>query len=189
MSRCGTTSTQNGRRVQTPRRSLSSKSEFMNVVVALVVALPLAAADIRPTARVAAAAAVPEATAMKLDGEFSEAIWEQAPVITDFRQRDPEDGAAPSFPTEVRIAYDASNMYVAVQAMDPDPSKLVGLRMRRDSESPSDWIRVIIDSFHDRRTAFEFGVNPAGVKLDRYWFDDGNFDQGWDAVWEFAVSR
>jgi hypothetical protein len=161
----------------------------MNVVVALVVALPLAAADIRPTARVAAAAAVPEATAMKLDGEFSEAIWEQAPVITDFRQRDPEDGAAPSFPTEVRIAYDASNMYVAVQAMDPDPSKLVGLRMRRDSESPSDWIRVIIDSFHDRRTAFEFGVNPAGVKLDRYWFDDGNFDQGWDAVWDVAVSR
>lgn len=160
----------------------------MIVLTALLLTLPLAAADVRPTTRVSAAV-VPEATAMKLDGEFTEAIWEQAPAITDFHQRDPTDGAAPTFPTEVRIAYDATNMYVAVQASDPQPSQLVGLRTRRDSDSPSDWIRIIIDSFHDRRTAFEFGVNPAGVKLDRYWFDDGNYDQGWDAVWDVGVSR
>lgn len=51
------------------------------------------------------------------------------------------------------------------------------------------WIRVIVDSFHDRRSAFEFAVNPAGVKQDSYWYNDGNNDQGWDAVWDVAVSR
>src|SRR5262249_48035031 len=66
---------------------------------------------------------------------------------------------------------------------------LVGLRTRRDTQSSSDWIKVIVDSFHDRRTAFEFGVNPAGVKEDAYWFNDGNQDSGWDAVWDVAVSR
>ena len=36
-------------------------------------------------------------------------------------------------------------------------------------DSPSDWIRVLVDSYHDRRTAYEFAVNPLGVKQDRYW--------------------
>ena len=47
----------------------------------------------------------------------------------------------------------------------------------------------MIDSFHDRRSAFEFSVNPAGVKFDRYWSNDTNEDASWDAVWDVAVSR
>jgi hypothetical protein len=48
---------------------------------------------------------------------------------------------------------------------------------------------VIIDSYHDRRTAYEFAVNPAGVKQDRYWFNDTERDDSWDAVWDVRVSR
>lgn len=135
------------------------------------------------------ATAIPEATAIRIDGDLNEAVWEHVPAVSDFRQREPSDGAAPSFATDVRIAYDAANLYVAVRAHDPEPDRLVGLRTRRDSSSPSDWIKVIVDSFHDRRTAFEFGVNPAGVKEDRYWYSDGNEDDGWDAVWDVAVAR
>ena len=36
---------------------------------------------------------------------------------------------------------------------------------------------MVIDSYHDRRTAYEFAVNAAGVKQDRYWFADGNNDR------------
>ena len=106
-----------------------------------------------------------------------------------FRQREPREGAAPTFETEARIAYDATALYVAVQAFDSDPQRIVGIRTRRDEDSPSDWISVLVDSFHDRRSAFEFAVNPAGVKQDSYWFNDTNNDQGWDAVWDVAVSR
>jgi hypothetical protein len=132
---------------------------------------------------------LPAATAIKLDGAFTESIWEHVPSISDFRQRDPKDGAAPTFATDVQVAYDAANLYVAIRAHDPEPHRLVGLRTRRDSESPSDWLKVIVDSFHDKRTAFEFGVNPAGVKEDRAWSNDGNDDSGWDGVWDVAVSR
>src|SRR6266568_1022736 len=135
------------------------------------------------------AVAVPEATAIRIDGDLDDAIWQRVPAVTDFRQREPRDGAAPSFPTDVKVAYDATNLYVAVRAHDPQPERVVGLRTRRDSSSPSDWIKVIVDSFHDRRSAFEFGVNPAGVKEDRYWYSDGNEDDGWDAVWDVAVAR
>src|SRR5262249_43459910 len=136
-----------------------------------------------------AATAVPQATAVKLDGAFTESAWDGVPEISDFKQREPNDGAAPTFATDVKVVYDASNLYVAVRAHDPEPDRLIGLRTRRDASSPSDWIRVMVDSFHDKRTAFEFGVNPAGVKEDTYWYGDSNDDRGWDAVWDVAVSR
>jgi hypothetical protein len=46
-----------------------------------------------------------------------------------------------------------------------------------------------VDSFHDRRSGYEFAVNPAGVKQDGYWYNDTSNDSGWDAVWDVAVSR
>jgi hypothetical protein len=136
-----------------------------------------------------AATAVPSTSAVRVDGDLSDEIWRRAPVITGFKQREPNDGAPPTFETEARVAYDATALYIAVHALDPDPARVVGIRSRRDESSPSDWISVAVDSFHDRRTAFEFAVNPAGVKKDTYWFNDGNEDQGWDAVWDVAVSK
>ena len=137
-----------------------------------------------------AATPIPEAaTAIRIDGELNDAVWQTVPAITGFRQRDPNEGAPPTFETEARVAYDATALYIAVQAFDPEPKRIVGIRTRRDEGSPSDWIRVIVDSFHDRRSAFEFAVNPAGVKQDTYWFNDSNNDQGWDAVWDVGVSR
>jgi Domain of unknown function (DUF5916) len=135
------------------------------------------------------AAEVTGVTAIRLDGDFGEAVWARAVPVTAFVQRDPREGAPPSFGSEARVAYDTSYLYVAVRAFDSDTGRIVGIRTRRDSPSPSDWIRVVIDSYHDRRTAYEFAVNPAGVKQDRYWFADGNSDQSWDAVWDVSVSR
>jgi len=131
----------------------------------------------------------PEATALQIDGELNEAVWAKAPVVTGFLQRTPTEGAAASHETEVRIVYDSTALYVAVNAQDTEPDKIVGLLTRRDDASPSDWVSIHLDSFHDRRSAYEFGVNAAGVKYDRYWFNDGNNDRGWDAVWDVAVTR
>ena len=110
---------------------------------------------------------VPAASALKLDGDLNDAVWQRAVPITDFRQRDPHEGAPPTFPTEVRVAYDDTSIYVAVEAFDPDPDKLVGRLTRRDSESPSETgFRFTSTLYDDHRTAYEFAVNPAGVKVD-----------------------
>src|SRR5215218_7037265 len=151
----------------------------------LLLALAAGSSD---TPRVAAQP-LTSASAIKLDGELSEEVWQRAPVVSGFRQREPKEGAAATYDTEVRVAYDGDAIYIAVQALDPEPARIVGIRTRRDDYSPSDWIRVMIDSFHDRRSAYEFSVNPAGVKSDTYWYNDNNADQGWDAVWDVAVSR
>lgn len=148
-----------------------------------------AAAVDRPTVHTAEAVAMLEASAVQLDGNLSERIWTEAPAITGFLQREPTDGAPASFATEAHVAYDKTGLYVAVRAFDPDPARIVAHLSRRDEESPSDWIRVVIDSYHDRRTAYEFAVNPAGVKQDKYWFNDLSTDVTWDAVWDVQVGR
>jgi hypothetical protein len=135
------------------------------------------------------AIAVPLSSPVTIDGRLTEAIWEQAPAIDEFVQREPAEGSNPSHKTDARLAYDESALYVAVRAYDSEPDRIVGMLTRRDQRSPSDWIKIVVDSYFDRRSAYEFGVNPVGVKLDRYYFNDGNSDDSWDAVWDVEVAR
>jgi hypothetical protein len=129
------------------------------------------------------------AKAVRAAGEPSEDVWQTAAPVDAFVQREPAEGGAPSQRTEFRVAYDASTLFVRVRAYDTEPDKIVTYLTRRDLDSPCDWIRVLIDSYHDRRTAYEFAVNPSGVKADRYWFNDNNSDDSWDAVWHVKVAR
>ena len=133
--------------------------------------------------------AVPANGPILIDGRFDEAAWSGAPLINEFVQREPAEGADPSQRTEVRLAYDDDALYVAVHAYDTDPSKVVGILTRRDQRSPSDWVKIIVDSYNDKRSAYEFAVNPVGVKTDRYYFNDGNSDDSWDAVWYVQAVR
>ena len=92
-------------------------------------------------------------------------------------------------PTEVRILYDDAALYVGVRMRDSHPDSIAAQLARRDASGIfSDWVHVIIDSYHDRRTAFRFTVNPKGVKKDVYTSNDGAEDLNWDAVWDVATT-
>lgn len=127
--------------------------------------------------------------AVILDGLLDEEVWGQAPLISGFIQQQPEEGAPASEKTEIRLLYSRNDLYVGVQAFDSEPEKIRALLSRRDSMPPSDWIRIYIDSYYDHRSAFEFAVNPAGVKRDVFWSNDRRPDDDWDAVWDVAVTR
>ena len=135
------------------------------------------------------ASSIVGAAAIVVDGELSDAGWQPAVPVTTFVQRDPLEGAEPSFKTEARIVYDSSAIYVGVRAFDADPSRIIGFLTRRDAGSASDWIQVYIDSYYDRRTAYQFSVNPLGVKQDAYWYNENESDDSWDAVWDVVVRR
>jgi hypothetical protein len=122
-----------------------------------------------------------------IDGKDNDAVWRQAPPITDFVEWQPNEGKAPRFRTEAKVAYDAANLYVFVRAFDPHPDSIIKLLERRDSFTPSDMIWIFVDSYHDRRTGYEFGVNAAGVKIDQAVYDGGHEDGAWDAVWDVAT--
>jgi len=133
------------------------------------------------------ATAVRASSSVVIDGKDDDQVWRDTPVITAFKEWRPTEGKDARFRTEAKIAYDAANLYVFVRAFDPHPDSIKKLLERRDSFTPSDMIWLFIDSYHDRRTGYEFGVNAAGVKVDQAIYDDGNEDQAWDAVWDVAT--
>jgi hypothetical protein len=122
-----------------------------------------------------------------IDGRDDDAVWRTAKVISDFQEWQPAEGKPPRFRTEAKVAYDAANLYVFVRAYDPRPDSIIRILERRDTWTPSDMIWLFVDSFHDHRTGYEFGVNAAGAKIDQAIYDDGNEDNAWDAVWDVAT--
>ena len=126
--------------------------------------------------------------AIRIDGSLDDAAWATADVGKDFRQSWPNDKAPASEPTEVRVLYDDEALYVGVRLFDAHPDSIASQLARRDATGIySDWVHVVVDSYHDRRTAFRFSVNPRGVQKDVRHFDDTNEDLLWDAVWEVAT--
>ena len=124
-----------------------------------------------------------------IDGRDDDPVWREARPITGFEEWRPSEGGSPKLPTEAKIAYDAGNLYVFVRAFDAHPDSIITVLARRDYFTPSDMIWLFLDSYHDRRTGYEFGVNPSGVKLDAQIYNDGNEDFAWDAVWDVATRR
>src|SRR5215212_5819304 len=131
--------------------------------------------------------AVRAASPPSIDGKDDDQVWQVTPTIKAFREWRPNEGKEARFRTEAKIAYDAANLYVFVRAFDPHPDSIKRLLERRDTFTSSDMIWIFVDSYHDKRTGYEFGVNAAGVKMDQAIYDDGNEDGAWDAVWDVAT--
>ena len=123
-----------------------------------------------------------------IDGRDDDPVWREAPAITQFREFQPAQDGDPRFATEARVAYDDRNIYVFIRAFDPHPDSILKLLARRDVRAATDQLKVMIDSYHDRRSGFEFAVNPAGVKRDYAIYNDTQEDDAWDAVWEVATT-
>jgi hypothetical protein len=123
--------------------------------------------------------------AIKIDGLLDEPIWSVAEAATDFRQETPTEGAPASEKTEVRVLYDDKNLYLGIRAFDADPAKLNARDLVRDSLfATDDRIEIILDTYHDRRNAFRFAVNPLGTQQDALITDEGrDVNLSWDGSW------
>jgi hypothetical protein len=123
-----------------------------------------------------------------IDGRLDEPAWREAEPATGFTQRTPDPLAPATLPSEARVLYDDGALYVGMRLYDSAPDSIAGQLGRRDlSDVFSDWVHVIVDSYHDRRTAFRFSLNPRGVQKDVLHYDDGEEDINWDAVWTSAA--
>lgn len=144
-----------------------------------------------PVPAVASATLATAARATKrpvIDGRDDDEVWREAQPITAFRQFSPIANGDARFRTEGKVAYDDENFYVFIRMFDPHPDSILRLLGRRDVRVATDQIKIIIDSYHDLRTGYEFAVNPAGVKRDYAVYGDINEDPSWDGVWEAATT-
>ena len=102
-----------------------------------------------------------------IDGRLDDAVWQNAALITDFVQRQPVDGAPATDDTDVLLAYDSSNIYLAFHAKYQNPSIMRANRVDRDQAGRGDdVISVYFDTFLDQQRAYVFSVNGYGVQGD-----------------------
>ena len=106
-----------------------------------------------------------EATA-QIDGKFDEPVWSQATRLTGFWQYQPVDGRPAEEETEVMVWYAPDAIYFGIIAHDRRPGAIRATVADRDNIDNDDHVVIDIDTFHDRRRAFFFGVNPLGAQSD-----------------------
>lgn len=126
-----------------------------------------------------------------VDGTLDEAAWRTAPVLTDFVQQLPNTGRQARFRTEVRVLYDATNLYVAGVNFDPEPAKAITVGLERDFVSTnSDIFGLVLDTFNDKRNSFLFIVNPKGAVRDEQTFNDSrNVVDAWDGIYTVRTAQ
>ena len=102
--------------------------------------------------------------------------------ISEFRQRQPADGAPASLETAAYLSYDDHAFYVVFVCRD-DPGKVRARMSRRESIAGDDMVGIAIDTFHDRRHAYMFYANPLGVQLDGITTEGQPDDYKFDTIW------
>jgi hypothetical protein len=138
-----------------------------------------------PTARAGRVTAPPT-----VDGRLDDAAWQGAPVVSGFRQRDPQEGDDATEVTTVRIVYDQSNLYIGALLADAAPAEIRASELRRDNTLESDdTFSVLLDTYHDHRNAFVFRVNPRGTRFDALVRNESRFFYAdWDEQWTAAAA-
>ena len=142
----------------------------------------------------------------EIDGDLGDPVWRQAKPITQLTQSQPDEGAASTERTEIRVLYDAEYLYISAMMWDSQPDRMVATVLRRDeSHNNNDAFAVTLDTFHDHRNGFFFETNAHGALFDAQIIGEGGaggggrgggrggrggggstFNSDWDAVWYAA---
>ena len=135
----------------------------------------------------------------KIDGLLSDAVWSEAVPFTAFRMAEPQPNQEPSEKTEIRILFDDANLYIGVLCLDSEPGRISANSLAHDGGASTvmgygsyghmpqslsdDVIRVLLDPFQNKRTAYIFSVNPRGAPSEGL-ITDGQSSLNWDGIWE-----
>ena len=103
-----------------------------------------------------------------IDGLLDDEVWRVAEPVTDFRQRNPVDGAAPSEATEVRMAFDANNIYFGLMLHDSEPDQIIAQILQREGRIDlDDRVIIALDSYDDDRSAYISSSTPSAPRATR----------------------
>lgn len=121
--------------------------------------------------------------AINIDGDLTELEWGQAGGTNYFVEIEPGDNIEPQEKTEVKVAYDDQNLYVAFWAF-ADPKDIRASFQGRDRAWMDDWVAIFLDTYGDANTGTMVGANPYGIQMDAINNGNGKEDPSFDLVYE-----
>jgi len=102
---------------------------------------------------------------VEVDGVLDEDVWSRAALLTGFSQYLPVDGLPAADSTDVLVWYSSSALYIGIRADEPHGPVNATLA-DRDRIFGDDYVEILLDTYHDRRRALLFAVNPFGIQAD-----------------------
>lgn len=131
---------------------------------------------------------------IRIDGELDEDYWKTAIKMSDFWMSSPVDDRRvdKEYDTEVMLAYDDKNIYVAAICYGKGPLLTPTLKRDADDWWDGDLFSVVLDPLNEKSNAALFGLNTAGVQMDllllggtyvRSNEGGAKFSPAWDQTW------
>jgi hypothetical protein len=135
--------------------------------------------------------AVRATTPIQIDGRLDEEVYHTLLPASDFIQMEPNGGETASEKTDVWLLFDRDNVYVTFRAWESEPDRTIANEMRRDSGNirQGDSIGFGLDTFRDRRNAFQFEANSLGARTDGQSTNERQYNSDWNPVWNLAAGR
>ena len=128
---------------------------------------------------------------ISIDGRLNETDWKNGKVVSAFFKREPRQGGAIRYKTEVKFLYDHKYLYIG--AWCKDSVGIEGIRvqdLRRDfSWGENDIFGVALDPQNLKQYAQAFQTTPFGNQRDFQNFSGNNFDTGWNTLWKVRTQR
>ncbi|MEQ1855392.1 MAG: DUF5916 domain-containing protein [Longimicrobiales bacterium] len=127
-----------------------------------------------------------------VDGVLDESHYAAARAFDQLVQAVPVAGGIPSQRTEVWLGFDDDNVYVGARVWHAGgEDSWIANEMRRDSQQlrANDSFGIYFDTYHDRRNALGFFVNPIGGFADVQLTNEGSPNFDWNAVWDLRTGR
>lgn len=119
-----------------------------------------------------------------IDGKLDDEGWKNATVAGNFVEISPRDNAIPDVKTEVMLAYDDDNLYVAYINFETDVTSIRSHISDRDKIFNDDFCGLMIDTYGDSKQAIEIYTNPYGIQGDLLMEVSGNEDSNYDLIYE-----
>lgn len=99
-----------------------------------------------------------------IDGKLNDPIWKTAPRSPNFTDNTGKIPAKPG--AYFRSVTDGKFLYIAIELMDPDSSKLSRKNLGKDKLEWSEDVEVFLAPAADQPEYYHFGVDPAGSDAD-----------------------
>jgi hypothetical protein len=116
-----------------------------------------------------------------LDGKMDDACWKEAELVTDFRMfQRPAERATQQ--TEVRVCYDARNLYLFYRLNDDRMDKLFDgppEDMRDMLDFNGDVAELFLDPGRTRKRKYQFCASPLGTRYDGGPHGERQFNPDW----------